>query len=265
TGTENFFADDAFFRWIQWLIAQDGTPGRSSVLVLNGDIFDFLRYRRVPEDGDYDRWVLLLQYLQCAPEGCTAASLRTEATRQLEREFGLDTEDYKSVWKLYEMRRGHPAFFAALAQWLGKGHRLYVTRGNHDVEWHWAAVRRCFLWILAEELTGEKYRYCAADVPDGRQATVVKSLAAIAGTVGFAGRAVVFDQKVDVEHGNLYDTYARITPPYVARDQRLNIPVGSEFNRYLLNRLELAFPYLDKVRPSDNVFSVLLRERFPLA
>jgi hypothetical protein len=44
--------------------------------------------------------------------------------------------------------------------------------------------------------------------------------------------------------------------------EQLNIPFGSFFNRYLLNRLEGVYPYLDNVRPRDNVLPLLFRERF---
>jgi hypothetical protein len=46
---------------------------------------------------------------------------------------------------------------------------------------------------------------------------------------------------------------------------QINIPFGSFFNRYLINRIELYFPFLDKVRPSGNVLPILVRENFPLA
>lgn len=264
-GTENFFADEAFGRWLDALRARPGASERDA-LVLNGDVFDFLRVTHVPtRDDDLARWWQLLAHLDAAP---AMEELRALAHAPDARRYGLHTEDLASAWKLYEMRRGHAVFFAALARWLDAGRRLYVTRGNHDLEWHWAVVRRCFLWSLAEERCVARdgdpaVRGCADDASDRRHGAVFDALRALAPRVHFASRAVVFDGRVHVEHGNLFDPFARVSTLYDGADRRrLMIPPGSEFNRYVLNGLEHAYPYLDNVRPNDNVVPLLLRERF---
>lgn len=125
---ENFFADGAFARWLAH--EREGIEGRC-LLVLNGDVLDFLRIQRVPEDdSDYERWRSRLARLG-----------RDEAARRLprpippvERKYGLRTHDVRTVWKLGVIVRGHPAFFDALAAWVAAGHGLLVIRGNHDPE-----------------------------------------------------------------------------------------------------------------------------------
>jgi hypothetical protein len=42
------------------------------------------------------------------------------------------------------------------------------------------------------------------------------------------------------------------------------LPLGSFVNRYLLNRIEIAYPFLDNIRPTSNILAILLK-RFPLA
>jgi hypothetical protein len=46
---------------------------------------------------------------------------------------------------------------------------------------------------------------------------------------------------------------------------QLRLPLGSFVNRYLLNRIEIAYPFLDNIRPTSNILAILLKERFPLA
>src|SRR5262249_39048713 len=58
-----------------------------------------------------------------------------------------------------------------------------------------------------------------------------------------------------------YDKYTNVVGrPLVKKE--LNIPFGSFFNRYLLNQVELNYPYVDNVRPSQNVLPLLIRQRF---
>src|SRR5512143_1663945 len=45
-GTENFFADDSFARFLAW--AQESKRTDRALLVINGDIFDFLRMTDYP-------------------------------------------------------------------------------------------------------------------------------------------------------------------------------------------------------------------------
>ena len=248
-GTENFFVDEAFARWLRHV-------GReNAVLVLNGDVFDFLRVVDTPTLPDArEAWDEMLCALAAPFDATSESTLVAGARDRLgklkglgeDQTYGLGTEDYKSVWKLRRIAAGHTAFFAALARWVADGRRVLVNVGNHDIEWHWALVRRCFV-------------QCVARASDG--ALRAEDVAA---AVSFSGRAIVVDDELYIEHGHRYDTFAA-TPGYEAGKPSLPLPAGSIFNRYILNKIELAYPYLDNVRPSDGVFALLVRERFPLA
>src|SRR2546427_1927017 len=50
--------------------------------------------------------------------------------------------------------------------------------------------------------------------------------------------------------------------PVLKGGLELNLPFGSFFNRYLLNRIELVFPYLDNVRPRQNLLPMLFEKDF---
>jgi len=82
----------------------------------------------------------------------------------------------------------------------------------------------------------------------------------------FVDDSLVIDDVVYIEHGHRYDKYTWVLGgPLLPNKTQLNIPFGSFFNRYLLNRVELAFPYADNVRPSTNLLPLLIRERFFVA
>jgi UDP-2,3-diacylglucosamine pyrophosphatase LpxH len=54
--------------------------------------------------------------------------------RFIKKECGLETDDYKSIYKLIQIRKGHTTFFNALAEWLHDGNKLLIVKGNHDLE-----------------------------------------------------------------------------------------------------------------------------------
>ncbi len=105
--TENFFADDTFAAFLGGAVAPGG-----ALLVLNGDIVDFLRLCRPPRTpDDFDRWGAWLARLE---EPDRARTLERTVSR-VERVYGLRTDDYKCIWKLLLAVTGHPQFFQALA------------------------------------------------------------------------------------------------------------------------------------------------------
>jgi UDP-2,3-diacylglucosamine pyrophosphatase LpxH len=77
----------------------------------------------------------------------------------------------------------------------------------------------------------------------------------------------VIDDDFYVEHGHRYDKFTMVLDGPTLSDNpcQINIPFGSFFNRYLINRIELFYPFLDNVRPSGNVLPILIKENFPLA
>ncbi len=84
--------------------------------------------------------------------------------------------------------------------------------------------------------------------------------------VSFADDKLLIEKKVYIEHGHRYENFTTVDGPAVLENgTELNLPFGSFFNRYLINRIELAFPYIDDVRPRQKILPILIRERFPLA
>ncbi|MEJ7677618.1 MAG: hypothetical protein WKG06_07070 [Segetibacter sp.] len=248
-GTENFFADQSFIRFIDNLDKKNSS--KKALLVINGDFVDFLRICNIPEtDKDFNDWQEMLHVI-----GITKSQeeLRNSIIKK-ERTFGLRTNDYKSVWKLHVCISGHKSLFERLAIWLHSGNEILITKGNHDLEWYWKAVRDYlqyyFALLLAKKLL----------LP------VQALLREIISGVTFADNSVIIDNKIYFEHGHCYESTTAVQGDVLSRNkEELNLPFGSFFNRYLINKIELYYPFIDNVRPRQNILLVLFRERFPLA
>jgi len=249
TGCENFFADHAFARFMNRLAAH---PGNQKLLVINGDLIDFLRISDIPETPEAIlQWQ---QFLNAVGINKSTDEL-SKSISPKERKYGLKTDDYKSVWKLRVCVQGHPLFFASLAHWLLAGHRLVITKGNHDLEWYWPAVRACMKQVLAEKM---------ATISSGSTESILQDL--VRPNLLFVDDRLIINGKLYIEHGHRYEHFTSVDgPPVLENQTELNLPFGSFFNRYLINRIELAYPYIDNVRPRTNILPVLIRERFPLA
>ena len=249
-GTENFFADGSFMRFLR--NAHEEVKRKKAILIINGDFVDFLRIVRLPEtDAEFASWQRVLNGVGIS---MTAEELRRSISEK-EREYGLKTNDYKSVWKLAAAVDGHPPLFDGLAEWLAKGHKIILLKGNHDLEWYWPPVRNALRLILAERISGES---SGTNLRKILTDTVLPN-------IRFIDHALLVDEAIYVEHGHLHDRFCHVVgePTLGKRNhQELNLPFGSFFNRYLTNKIELDFPYLDNIRPQTNLLPLLFRERF---
>ena len=165
-GTENFFADEAFSRFLVY--AHETKKTSQAILVINGDVFDFLRTTEYPVKSKKVKMSMHIDHFlkfrrSVKPDAVNSNAIEyeynewsnelkkcgiTKTTDQLkssisknEKEYGLQTDDYKTIYKLIRIRQGHPVFFTALAQWIDKGNKIIIVKGNHDLELYWPAVR----------------------------------------------------------------------------------------------------------------------------
>lgn len=233
--TENFFADGAFERCLSHSSVRLGT---SRWLVLNGDIFDFLRVDRSPHsDEDYRVWEERLAWLG---ETERAKHLERPVSRT-ERRFGLKTRDYAAIWKLILIFEGHPLFFETLARWVREGSSLIIVKGNHDLELHWPLVRLA----LRDELVQH-----GANVEDVEQ------------RIAFSDDSVIVDN-LYIAHGHVYEKMTRVdgSPELEREPPEINLPLGSFVNRYFINQIERLDPFIDNTKPVARALFVLLRKR----
>ncbi len=228
---ENFFADAAFRRFLAYHNPQ---RARSAVLVLNGDTFDFDRITVCPEDErELREWGCHLSDLGIRKtRGELAGSISLE-----ERRYGLGTHDFKSVWKLSRISRGHRGFFEALGWWLERGGWIVLVKGNHDLELHWPLVQEAIRREIGRS-------HPDADV-DRRVLFRDHSLQVC---------------NVYVEHGHRFDATAAVNgPPTVSSGRELNKPLASLVTRYVTNPMEGVEPFLDNIKPVKRLLWTLVR------
>lgn len=232
TARENFFAAGAFRRFLAHYIA-GGYAAKGALLVLNGDTVDFVRLMRTPKDEvDLVAWKRRLP-VEMHPQADKRVSLK-------ERRFGFGTQVHKAVWKLVCAIQGHPEFFSALAEWVKAGGHIIVTKGNHDVELHWPLV----LTALREELADRGAGGAAA----AAQVNVSED--------GFRLGNLI------IEHGHRFEAMTAVVGEVVLHGgTRLNMPLGSFVNRYIINRLERLDPFLDNMKPTTQALMAVLRRR----
>jgi UDP-2,3-diacylglucosamine pyrophosphatase LpxH len=233
--TENFVGDGAFRRFVDHFA---GRLSPQALLVLNGDTFDFDRIASVPDGRDSLReWSFFLGRLGYHED-------EKELEKQIfphEYRYGLRTNDFKSVWKLWIAARGHAEVFKALAGWVAGGRRVLFVLGNHDLELSWPLVQSGVRELLR------------ADGASNEQALQ---------NVRFAPAGVLLDN-VYLEHGHEYEriTSVRGGPFLDNEPDQIRLPLGSFINRYLINRLERLDPFLDNIKPVQQAVLKLLRAR----
>jgi UDP-2,3-diacylglucosamine pyrophosphatase LpxH len=247
-GTENFFYNDSFFRFIRYIKSKN----KKSWLVINGDFIDFLRITNIPKkQEEFELWH---DYLNKVGIIKSVPDLQSSILPK-ELEYGLKTHEFKSVWRMICALHGHELFFDALAEWIVAGNKLVIVKGNHDLEWYWKGIRNTMRLILAEKIVK-----LSGKVTD----EVLKEY--VFPGLFFTDHSVTFNESVYIEHGHLYDKFSNVQgEALMPGKEELNLPFGAFFNRYLLNKLEVVYPFLDNVRPRDKILPLLVREHFPLS
>jgi UDP-2,3-diacylglucosamine pyrophosphatase LpxH len=180
-------------------------------LIINGDAVDFL----AEGDGDPPTWMPF-----CADPAVAIRKLEAIAARD-------------------------SAFFAALAAFLARGHRLVVLLGNHDVELALPDVRRVFERLLGAG--GRDYHF----VYDGEAYTIGDAL---------------------IEHGHRYDKWNVVDQSALRRvrslqSRRLPVapkyqfdpPAGSRLVCSTMNPLKQDYLFVDLLKPeTELVLPILL-------
>ena len=246
TGTtsrlEDFCRDDAFQRFLRYheeIKEQPRFGDRPWLLVLNGDIFDFLQVICLPQDGR------LLKVIKDAEGGLTAH----------ERMYGLGTTALESEWKLKQIARGHQSFFAALGWFVGRGNSIAVVRGNHDVELYWEEVRERF---VVETRRAHVHQWLREGGEPPPPAETYRA------RIQFYPWFYYEPGRIYVEHGCQYDALNHfedfLCPVLSHEPQRIALPWGSLFVRYLFNRVEDVHPFADNVKPLTRYLSWAFRQ-----
>ncbi|MFP4623646.1 MAG: hypothetical protein ACLFRX_05655 [Gemmatimonadota bacterium] len=214
---EHFHHDRELEALLDRVGGQAARRARRAELILNGDVFDFVRVFRLPASpAEVREWRSLLAAANVPIPVDTLRAAAAGRFSPIQRRYGYDCSEPASIWRLWLMARGHPRVLAGLARWCAAGHSLVVIRGNHDNEWAWPGVQRAFRILLARG-------GCLAIGPDQLRFRL------------HAYRR----GNLWVEHGHFIRWSTR--PPGVfaaGKPRRLIMPLGSVINRFVLNPLE---------------------------
>nr|HID12948.1 hypothetical protein [Anaerolineae bacterium] len=231
---EDFLFDDAFARFLRYHEEVKGQPrfgGRPWLLIINGDLFDFLQVVSMPDEGRPLRTIKGVE--------------RRKELRINERDYGLGTTAEESEWKLKRIARGHQRFFAALGWFVAHGNHIAVVKGNHDVELHWLQVRERFIKEVKRA-----YARARLMLDDGPPVTSEELRARIHFYPWFYHEP----ERVYVEHGGQYEAANHfrdyLNPVAPGDPERIELPWGSLFVRYLFNKVEDVHPFADNIKPA---------------
>ena len=255
---EDFFHDDAFASLVSYHLALGHRPDtadhyrRPWKLIINGDIFDFLQVTSLPAEGDE---------LEAVKGKRTYGELTPN-----ERRYGLGTTAPESVWKLNRIAAGHALFFRALGWFLAAhpDNELILIKGNHDVELFWPAVQRRLRELAAEAYAAWRREAAGGQRPDHPlwyEDAFPESLDPddLRARLRFPPWFYHEPDLLYVEHGNQYDpanAFVDFLKPILPQDaghspkeQRVALPSGSLFVRYLFNQVEDVHPFADNMKP----------------
>jgi UDP-2,3-diacylglucosamine pyrophosphatase LpxH len=145
----------------------DGRPWR---LVVNGDMVDFMSMKILPEPEQ---------------EG--------ERVHPEDRLYGLGWSERAAQKKMERVIVRHQSVFRALGDFVRAGNELAIVVGNHDVEFHYAAVQQTFVeWV------------CGLALGAGAAA---EERAQLAARVQFCPWFYYQENCIYIEHGHQFDEY----------------------------------------------------------
>ena len=213
---EDFWFGDAFARFLRYHEGVRHQPrfgGRPWMLIINGDLFDFLQVVSLPEEG---------RLLRTVRDFTSHRDLSVN-----ERDFGLGTTAAESEWKLKQIARGHQRFFAALGWFVAHGNHVAVLKGNHDVDLHWPQVQERFVAEVQRAYTRERLALGHGPALSSQE---------VHDRLHFHPWFYYEPGRVYVEHGGQYEAlnhFRDYRDPVLPDDpKRIELPWGSLFVRY---------------------------------
>jgi len=188
--------------------------GEKRSAVVDADLASLLaHYRKTPCGGRRWRLVIAGDFIDFvgmairAPAGAAGQSPTDE-----ERAHGLGNAEADGRVKLRAVAARHRVVFEALADFVAEGHAVTLVHGNHDVEFHWDAVKDELRQLLVD-LAGRD-RPAGEEIPDA---------ADLVSRIEFAPWFYYVGGVAYVEHGHQYDTLcstAHVMAPMSPLDQR---------------------------------------------
>ncbi len=239
---EDFLFDEPFSRFLRYLEQVSEENRRKWRLVIAGDLIDFLQVTEKP----------------CKQQ---RRQVGFELSASEER-FGLGTDPDKTVWKLDRVVAGHEVFFRALGEFAASGNKVTIVKGNHDIEFHWLAVRQRFV-----ENTQRVFDELSPSASDADREAIRQN-------IEFVPWFYYEPGLIYVEHGNQYEPFNSFddflnpvlpASPQEPQSRLIDLPLGSFFVRYFFNDIEAFAPFADNIKPPlKYIPQLLIRHPFKL-
>lgn len=199
---ENFFWDEDFERFCDYLCRDAAARTIRFKLIFNGDTFDLLRIEPDPQ---------------------------LVGGSQRERRFGPAHTPAQAARTVGQILEGHSGFVRGVAQVLNAGHEVIVLPGNHDIEVQWAPVQqelRSALKIQVRQTYGES--------AEGAAMALLRFLPWFYHEPGrvWIEHGCQYDPENSFRYllrGNLADM------PDAVHETEHDLPLGNFFQRYLYN------------------------------
>lgn len=211
--TEDFFWDDDFSRFLRYY--QNDSP---SLLIINGDLFDFLQVLIFPDDSEKIKYDI-------KPE-------------EINHTYGLRTSENASVFQADKIFAGHKGFFEALASFISVGNFVKILKGNHDIQLYWQQVQERIISNLESLVKTDNKKLIRSNLE-------------------FLSWFYYEPDKLYVEHGNQYEyttsfrnfLYPFLPFNYEGVSKQIELDLSSFLVRYFSNRMEPVNPLSDNIRP----------------
>jgi UDP-2,3-diacylglucosamine pyrophosphatase LpxH len=221
--TEDFFWDEEFRDFLVHYSA-----GGDSTLIINGDLFDFLKVLVFPTPSELAAYGI--------PEA------------DVNRAYGLRCSESAAVFQIDKIVDGHPLFFRTIVDFVLAGNRVIILKGNHDIQLFWGAVQDRLYERLEEIAPAEEKE-------------------TIRGTIEFLPWCYYVPGLLYVEHGNQYEdttSFRNFLNPELpvstpGTSKQIELDLSGFLVRYVLNRLKPVNPLSDSIRPQSKYFQMFLQ------
>lgn len=222
--TEDFFCDLEFAEFLSHF----GKGGKTR-LIINGDMADFLQVLTTPTDEERRSYGI--------------------PGHDISPRYGLRCSEAAAAFQMDKILDGHPVAFQALADFLGKGNRVSIIKGNHDVQFFWDRTQETLRRRLAR-LAGP-----------GKSAAVRANLEFLPWCFHIPGYLYV-------EHGNQYEpatSFSNFLLPLLPFDlpgvgRHIELDLSSFLVRYFSNRMEVLDIRADNFRPLEQYLQRFFRD-----
>lgn len=177
------------------------SPRRSHLI--DHDLEQLLRHYAEVGPTHADRWRVVIagdfiDFIGITIDGGEGV---TTALTDEERAHGLGSAEDHARHKLERVAKRHEGVFDALACMVARGHTLTLIHGNHDVDFHWDAVKRDFRALLLRRAQIVARDRATTD------ATERDDEAPFLGRITFEPWFFEWDGVAYIEHGHQYDPY----------------------------------------------------------